>query len=334
MNKYFLLLFALYLQCIIVAQPPVGYYDSASGKQGDALKKTLQVIVTTNVTFLNYGSGNGNTWSGFTSTDRLANNQVWDIYSTTPRFFNGNYSVSGMNIEHSVPKSWWGGDYGNGAYNDLNHLRPSDATANTAKSNYPPGNVQSGVRFDNGIFKVGQYGNYTAFEVADEYKGDIARTYFYMFTAYQDLSWTGSSAPFSGNKPMQWLVDLLLQWDQKDPVDARERARNEAVYKIQHNRNPYIDNPSYVDRVWGNVDDSAFELEENQLRTWVQDGKLYVGAVPSKSYLYIYTPAGQLVQREVIEADVQGIYDLKEKGVLLIWVYSTKLNMWGKVINR
>lgn len=77
-------------------------------------------------------------------------------------FSNGAGATKGMNIEHSVPKSWWGDAYDetatpltrfkyDGSY-DLHHLTPSDAAANTAKSNYPLGEVDSPL-FDNGVTK-------------------------------------------------------------------------------------------------------------------------------------------------------------------------------------
>jgi endonuclease I len=112
------------------------------------------------------------------------------------RYFSGNGgSVSGMNIEHSVAKSWWGGT-NNNAYKDLYHLNPSDATANSARSNYPLG-INNGSKFDNGSIKVGNNTYSTeysglCFEPLDEYKGDFARAYMYMFTCYEDLSWTGT----------------------------------------------------------------------------------------------------------------------------------------------
>jgi endonuclease I len=126
-----------------------------------------------------------------------------------------------MNIEHSVAKSWWGGT-NNNAYKDLYHLNPSDATANSARSNYPLG-INNGSKFDNGSIKVGNNTYSTeysglCFEPLDEYKGDFARAYMYMFTCYEDLSWTGTNAPTMLNAnetwPMlkPWAKDLLLTW--------------------------------------------------------------------------------------------------------------------------
>ena len=97
-----------------------------------------------------------------------------------------------MNIEHSFPKSWWGG-YEYTAYKDLFHLYPADGTTNSTKSNLPLGEVSGTPTFDNGKSKIGKNGFGTAysdycFEPADEYKGDFARSYLYITTIYEDYA--------------------------------------------------------------------------------------------------------------------------------------------------
>ena len=47
------------------------------------------------------------------------------------------------------------------------------------------------------------------------------------------------------------LFSVLLEWHESDPVDAFERNRNDVLYTYQHNRNPYIDYPEFVDMIWG-----------------------------------------------------------------------------------
>jgi len=262
MKKQFLLqLFLLFLSVSMLAQIPAGYYDAANGKTNGELKTSLYQIIKVGVR-LSYGSGSTSTWSGFEKSDLHPDGYVWDMYSLNKRYFSGNGgSVSGMNIEHSVAKSWWGGTTNN-AYKDLYHLNPSDATANSARSNYPLG-INNGSKFDNGSIKVGNNTFSTdysglCFEPLDEYKGDFARAYMYMFTCYEDLSWTGTNAPTMLNAnetwPMlkTWAKDLLLTWSRQDPVSEKERTRMAAIYKIQQNRNPFIDYPELVEFIWGN----------------------------------------------------------------------------------
>ncbi|MBR5640358.1 MAG: endonuclease [Muribaculaceae bacterium] len=247
------------------ASVPVGYYSSIDGKRGQDLKNAVHQLIK-NHTVMTYSS----LWYHFQSTDcRLDNrNQVWDMYSNITRYFRGSSAVSGMNREHSFPKSWWGGTQVD-AYTDLNHLYPSDGDANLAKNNYPLGEVSS-ASFNNGCTKVGTPvagqggGCATVFEPDDEYKGDFARTYFYMATCYQDYIWkyTYMVTNSSWLTLNQWSINLLLKWARQDPVSDKEVARNDAVYKIQNNRNPFIDNPLLAEYIWGDRQGEAFIVGE------------------------------------------------------------------------
>ena len=152
----------------LLADMPRDYYpNSLEGKNGAGLKTELHNLLK-NHTRLPYGSRDYNqiacTWTVFKKSDVRPNKKVWDMYSNNSYSFSSG-ATNGMNIEHSVPKSWWG-DAANydgtnaltrfkydGSY-DLHHLTPSDADANMAKSNYPLGVVDS-PSFDNGVTKVG-----------------------------------------------------------------------------------------------------------------------------------------------------------------------------------
>ncbi|MGL5014793.1 MAG: endonuclease [Bacteroidales bacterium] len=251
------------------AQAPADYYDLVEGKSNKELKTALYTIIKEG-TRLSYGSGSGGTWSGFEKSDLHPEGYVWDMYSLNKRYFPGNAAApGGMNIEHSVAKSWWGGTK-NDAYKDLYHLNPSDIDANSRRSNYPLG-IVSNPSWENGSIKVGnntfgaEYSG-SAFEPLDEYKGDFARAYLYMFTCYENLSWTGTQAPTMIVKgetwPMlkPWAKDLLVQWTRQDPVSSKEINRAEEIYKLQKNRNPYIDYPELVEYLWGNMVGQAFSL--------------------------------------------------------------------------
>lgn len=243
---------------------PVGYYSSIDGKRGQELKNAVHELLKRH-TVLTYGS----LWYYFPSTDSHPDNpsQVWDMYSNIARYYHGSSSVSGMNREHSFPKSWWGGTQVD-AYTDINHLYPSDADANMAKNNYPLGEVSS-AWFDNGVTRVGTPvagqggGCSNVFEPDDRYKGDFARTYFYMATCYQDYNWryTYMVSNTSWLTLNQWSIDLLLKWSRQDPVSDKEVARNDAVYNVQNNRNPFIDNPLLAEYIWGNRYGEAFSVE-------------------------------------------------------------------------
>lgn len=264
--KNTLLLIAAVFAMTTSANVPVGYYNSINGKRGQDLKNAAHQLLK-NHTVMTYSS----LWYHFQSTDcHFENpNQVWDMYSNITRYYRGSSAVSGMNREHSFPKSWWGGTQVD-AYTDLNHLYPSDAEANLAKNNYPLGEVST-VYFNNGCTKVGTPmagqggGCSTVFEPDDEYKGDFARTYFYMATCYQDYTWkyTYMVSNSSWQTLNQWSINLLLKWAREDPVSEKEVARNEAVYKIQNNRNPFIDNPLLAEYIWGNHYGEAFYVDQS-----------------------------------------------------------------------
>lgn len=245
------------------AQIPAGYYDAVLGKKQANLKTSLHLIIK-NATVLPYGSGKGKTWSGFAKTDvRPSDGKVWDMYSNIEYSFKGDSSVVGMNIEHSFAKSWWGGAETQ-AYKDLHHLNPSDGTANQRKSSYMMAIVDSTLTYSNGVIKVGKTTLKTgmlipAWEPADEYKGDFARIYMYMVTAYEDYAplWTNDSEHQLDNNTYPvfepWAISLLLQWAKQDPVSEKEINRNNEVYKIQGNRNPYIDFQNMAEYVWGEL---------------------------------------------------------------------------------
>lgn len=248
----------------VQGQIPPGYYDSADGLQGFPLKTELYNIIKGH-TARSYN----NLWTDFQSTDKKANGKVWDMYSDNPNgtppyeytFITdqcGNYGSENdcYNREHSMPKSWF--NDGTPMYTDLFHLYPTDGYVNGKRSNYPFGQVGNASWTSMNGSKLGtsSYPGYsgTVFEPIDAYKGDFARTYFYMATRYENVVANWSSPMFAGNNTTvyaTWVVNLLLEWHVADPVSQKEINRNNAVYQIQHNRNPYIDFPEWAHSIWG-----------------------------------------------------------------------------------
>lgn len=250
-----------------LAQIPEGYYSSLKGKKGAELKTAIWKIIK-NANVLEYGSGNGNTWWGFWSTDRDERGNFIDRYSSESEWVKSTSqgaAGAGMNIEHSFPKSWWGKAKLQ-AYKDLYNLMPCESRINSKKSNYPMGIVVSG-DIGNGWTKVGEGTDGKKYwEPADPWKGDFARGYMYMATAYQDYNWSGNQALQilqQGDYPTlkEWAYKLYIQWAKADKPDAVEVKRNNDVYKIQGNRNPYVDFPNLMEYVWGDSTNIAFNPE-------------------------------------------------------------------------
>ena len=249
----------------VFADFPEGYYDTANGKKKADLKAALHEIIRT-ASVLSYGGGSGSTWSGFYVTDRTSDNYCVDRYSPNKRqFTSATQAPSGMNIEHSFAKSWWGGTQ-NQAYKDIFNLMPSDSEANSKKSNYAMGEVTSQT-WTNGSIKIGTGDEVSnkIWEPADNWKGDFARTYMYMVTCYSDLTWRSNGLDQLENNQWptfnDWTTEMVLRWSRQDPVDEIEIARNEAVYKIQGNRNPFVDFPNLCEYVWGDSVDYAFYVD-------------------------------------------------------------------------
>jgi endonuclease I len=256
----------------VLCQIPSGYYNAAAGKTGEALQIALYNIIKGH-TVVSYTPG---VWDAIYSTDLKANGKIWDMYSDIPggippyeyepgtdQCGTGGGGIEGdcYSREHSFPKSWFNDV--SPMNTDLFHIFPTDQYVNNMHSNLPFAVV--GAILDtslNGCKKgacatPGYTG--TVFEPIDAYKGDFARAYFYMATRYENViaTWpvydpiaaivmNGTAYPAF----QSWYVNMLIQWSSEDPVSAKEIARNDSVFKIQHNRNPFIDHPEYVMNVW------------------------------------------------------------------------------------
>lgn len=257
----FLSLFLAAAAFSVSAEIPTAYYSRLDGKSGESLKTAAFQIINPHSTISSYSD----LPKYFMQTDLYPESmQWWDMYSDIPLYAP---SFKGLNREHAFPKSWWGGSTDVPAYIDLNHLYPSEARANQAKSNYPLGEVSQST-FDNGITLVGYAvngqggGAQKVFEPDDEYKGDFARTYFYMVTCYQNLTWKYTYMVQNNTYPTlnSWALDLLLKWHREDPVSQKEIERNETIYGIQNNRNPFIDFPDLAEYIWGNKVGEPFKV--------------------------------------------------------------------------
>ena len=256
-----------------VAAIPDGYYNGVSGlSSSEAILDAL------------FAKIKGHTVIGYNGLEPyyeytdLYSDTIWDIYSTC------NFSMDDANCsqkavcdcwnkEHSIPQSWF--NEGTPMKSDLFHVYPTDARVNNFRSNLPYGEVSgtngAGFPDNKGGHGLGKKGSNTfpgysgtVFEPADAYKGDLARTYFYMVARYRDKNLNSSEGVnvFTANKTnlTEFAKNLFLKWHRNDPVSEKEIDRNQAVYGIQKNRNPFIDYPDLVEYIWGDLVGQTVDL--------------------------------------------------------------------------
>ncbi len=243
----------------IIAAPSDTYYLSLNGKSGNSLKSALTAVISSHTNV-----GYDGLYEVYEKADMREDGvTLWDMYSdcefTIDDTKGSNANVCGCyNREHSLPKSWWGG--GKAAqYSDAYHVIPTDCRVNGQRSNYAFGECEGGTRLSvkaRGKLGSSTFNGYsgTVFEPDDEYKGDFARHYFYMLTAYPNVDFSDGNggAMFEGAGELtSYGLALLLKWHRMDPVSTKELNRNDAVSGFQHNRNPFIDYPCLVEYIWG-----------------------------------------------------------------------------------
>ena len=298
MKRPLLLLFSVFSVLFASAQGPneTGtYYQTADGKKAEELKSALFAIISPH-TIQSYTPG---VWNAINSYDLREDGKIWDIYSNISNFTPKTDQDKGegwdveaqrYNREHAMPKSWFNESTSQEAtstnvypmYTDLHHLFPTDAYINTMRSNYPYGEVGENItkQSDGGFSKFGRCvdslgykvsgQNGRVFEPNDEYKGDLARVYFYMATCYESYKNEkgATRSPKDWKSDMlasnvypfftDWALKMLLRWAANDPVSEKEIKRNEAIFGIQGNRNPFVDYPGLEQYIWGSKKDDAF----------------------------------------------------------------------------
>ena len=234
-----------------LADPPAGYYTSAQGQTGDALKTALHDIIKGHTVYT-YKE----VWGllQYTDEDPKRRTHVILIYSgrshpKTDRYQEGS-GKDQWTREHVWPKSHGFPDENDPPFTDLHHLRPADKSINTSRSDRD---------FMNGGTPhkevVGSFRGSGTFEASDPVKGNLARALFYMAVRYEGEDGNPDLELFSGTtaggSPHIGDLCTLVSWHDSDPVDTWERDRNDKVFNVQGNRNPFIDHPEFVDEIWG-----------------------------------------------------------------------------------
>lgn len=250
--RYIMIVFLL-AGMLLIADPPEGYYDGTEGLMGAQLKSALHDIIDDHDEY----SYNALRDYILPYTDQDVNNpdNVILLYSGWSRpidDFGG--GASEWNREHTWAKSH--GDFGNNppCGTDAHHIRPTDVTINSRRGNLDFDD--GGTIYIDGDGNSGCYVDNDSWEPRDEVKGDIARMLFYMAVRYEgdsgepDLEMADevntSPAPEHGK------LSTLIEWHMQDQPDEWEMRRNDRVFEYQENRNPFIDHPEFVSRIWLN----------------------------------------------------------------------------------
>ncbi|MEE2758039.1 MAG: endonuclease [Myxococcota bacterium] len=251
------------------------YYASAIGLDGHQLRVAVHEIIVNQEVFP-YSSERFDVHDAINFLDETstAPDRVQLIYSDATA---AKDDWPGYNREHVWPVSL-GAAHSTPAYTDLHHIFACDANVNSARSNKPfdecTGDCNSHRESPDSFFSA------RAWEPPDHQKGDVARALFYM-----DVRYEGDFADEPDLRLVEWGVEAgcncmgrlsrLRQWHELDPVDDRERLRNERVFELQGNRNPFVDHPEWVAAIFDadddlpNFDFSIFDPSEVQ--PWINE---------------------------------------------------------------
>lgn len=286
-----LLLSFILISSYYSGQAPAGYYDGTTGLTGYALKSKLHDIISAKNINWNYSDltnyYNQTDLDKYYDHDATNTTLLLDMYSEIPTaadayeyttaniIGSANAEGLGWNREHMMPQSTFYSNYP--MYSDLFFVVPTDARINQLRSNYPYGIVGSTIYYT--FTNSSRIGNsaipgstYTGrvYEPINEFKGDVARSLLYFAVRYEGklgtFNFNNNVNPASDTNPLDGTeersfdpayITMLLQWHNMDPVSQKEIDRNNAVYNLQKNRNPFIDNPTWINAIWGQTPDSA-----------------------------------------------------------------------------
>lgn len=340
------------------AQAPANYYNGTEGLTGYALKTKVHTIIKNGSQDLGYGG----LWITYATSDvdkyYENNGTLLDMYSENPNgpdayeYIIGSGANGGnqcgsanqnnegfcYNREHSLPKSFYGGQSALPMSNDAHFVVPSDYYVNSRRETYPFGETiapswtsTNGTKIGSSNFP-GYFG--TIFEPIDEFKGDFARMHLYFITRYEDklasfAEYQSAANPLDGTVDRgykQWYINLLLKWAAQDAVSQKEIDRNNAIFARQKSRNPFIDNPQWVNMIWTSTlssnEVSSLKKTLSVYPNPVRNGALHLSGYGLKDVttVQIYSMEGKLIQTVQQNFNNSNRIDLKNltKGMYIL----------------
>ena len=315
---------------VVASTQPTGYYDSLDGLADVALRQAMQDIIA------NPAIVRAQTYNDVTDILKAADqnpensNEVWLVYLEEGRpkldFQTSSNNTGKWNREHTFPRSRGGfysieedeiadgidvfwttkADSLRHGNSDAHALRAADGSENSTRNN----------QF------YGEYNGPTG--TLGKFKGDVARSVFYMAIRYNGLEIVngypeGSVGDFGD-------LATLLDWHRNDPPDDFEMNRNNIVYNWQFNRNPFIDQPDMIEYIWGDsiglVWDQSLSVDENlELNVAVYPnpttGRVYISGINIEANIEVFSIDGKLLKayssvEDYVDLDLaSGLYMLK-----------------------
>lgn len=327
---------------------PPGYYSTLEGKSGLALRQAIQDIIAnpTIVRVQNYGDA----YNVLKDADQNPENsgQVWMIYDEQPiskiDYQTDNSIIGKWNREHiycqsrlGIPSTFipngtpdginlWrlttGSSDIEASHDDTHHIRAVGGQENSTRNNR-----NYGVDYNGPSGTLGSW------------RGDVARAIFYMAIRYNTLNVVNGDPASS---PTGQIGDLatLLSWNAVDPADDFEMNRNNVIYNWQMNRNPFIDYPSLVNYVFGNLTTTTWNAAlsnvnyQQKLPTIHPNpakNQIVISGLEQLSKLEIFTLSGVIVASYLVLNDSLVDFNLPT-GIYLVKITSDSLSTTKKLI--
>ncbi|MBW2962022.1 endonuclease [Mesonia aestuariivivens] len=297
---------------VVQSTAPSNYYNSLEGKSGQDLRDALQAIIAEEGVVREQTYAEVFNILEDADQNPLNSNEVWLVYTEQGRAKLDKQTTSNStgfwNREHVFPRSRGGfysieeDDFIDGIDNywntNVDSLRHGNSDAHHIRAVDGPENSSRGNQF----YGSGQ-GQYTGpADTQGSFKGDVARSIFYMAIRYNDLSVVNG---YPENTTGQFGdLATLLTWHQNDLADDFEMNRNNVIYEWQFNRNPFIDLPELVDYIWGDQvgevwhqDLSVEENEFSEIKVFPNptEGTLTIVGLEGKYKIEVYSILGNKV---------------------------------------
>lgn len=226
-----------------------GYYEGADGLSGEPLLLFLRERVNTGKVLVSYGDAR----YILEEADRDPDNPNNVLTIFTRASVPGPWNHPTWEREHVWPNSRLGvprvTNTTRNIGTDLHNLRAIQPAINGTKSNLLVGDAP--------FSHAGLYNDW--FYPGDLDRGDLARIVLFMYVAYDYLQLVDHPLPVSSPDnytvagAKYGMISDILRWHLEDPVDDFERNRNNVIYQYQKNRNPFIDHPEFVEKIWGPI---------------------------------------------------------------------------------